>query len=63
MESDKNIRDEKLQCDIYREGAKISALLSDKIKKLRKFKKLNNNLFNFLNSNFGLFIQLTPGIA
>ena len=56
MESDKNIRDEKLQCDIYREGAKISALLSDKIKKLRKFKKLNNNLFNFLNSNFGLFI-------
>ena len=33
METDKNIRDEKLQRDIYREAAKILALSSDKIDK------------------------------
>ena len=33
MTTDDNIRDEKLQCDINREGAKISALSSGKIDK------------------------------
>ena len=33
MIADEKIRDEKLQCDINREAAKISILLSDKIDK------------------------------
>ena len=33
MITDEKIRDEKLQCDINREAAKISILLSDKIDK------------------------------
>ena len=33
MKADEKIRDEKLQCNIKREAAKISALLSGKIDK------------------------------